>query len=96
MLNENRSVFDAIMEVLEWLFDKMRGIADYSFSEIAEARKLFREALNEADAKAWGAEVRGDNTDALSRSEEWHPDLTRNQLDNLMKIIDIALLFTPK
>lgn len=74
MLNENRSVFDAIMEVLEWLVDKMRGIADYSFSEIAEARKLFQEALAEADAKAWGAEVREDGEVLNSRTEETYTE----------------------
>ena len=68
MLNEHRSVFDAIMEALEWLVDKMRGIANYSFSEIAEARKLFKEALEEADADVWGAEVRGDGKDIFSSS----------------------------
>ena len=62
------------MEVLEWLVDKMRGIADYSFSEIAEARKLFREALNEADANVWGAEVRGDGEALNSRTEETYTE----------------------
>jgi hypothetical protein len=58
LMNEHRTVFDAIMEALEWLVDKMKGIANYSFSEIAEARKLFQEALEEADANVWGAEAR--------------------------------------
>lgn len=66
LLNKHRSVFDAIMEALEWLVDKMRGIANYSFSEIAEARKLFQEALAEADANVWGAEVRSDGETVYS------------------------------
>ncbi|MEE1046341.1 MAG: hypothetical protein U0M60_02835 [Clostridia bacterium] len=69
LLNEHRSVFDAIMEALEWLVDKMRGIANYSFSEIAEARKLFQEALAEADANVWGTEVRSDGETLYGRSE---------------------------
>lgn len=57
----------------EWLVDKMRGIANYSFSEIAEARKLFQEALAEADADVWGAEIRDGGDTLWAKSEK---DLT--------------------
>jgi hypothetical protein len=83
LLNKHRSVFDAIMEALEWLVDKMRGIANYSFSEIAEARKLFQEALNEADAKAWGAEVRSDGEALYGRSEGKTLNKPLNEAENI-------------
>ncbi|MEE0898573.1 MAG: hypothetical protein U0L88_13230, partial [Acutalibacteraceae bacterium] len=68
LLNENRSLWDKILEVIDWLIYKLKGTG-IAYNDIAEARELFRQALSEADATVWGKDVRSDESDVLSRSK---------------------------
>ncbi|MBQ2942616.1 MAG: hypothetical protein IJD97_10345 [Clostridia bacterium] len=57
LLNKNRGLFDIIWEVLKRI-GRVFSEAGIDFAEIAEARRLFREALKEADSSVWGEDAR--------------------------------------
>ena len=67
LMNKNRGLFDIIREVIERIGNALRK-AGIDFAEIAEARRLFREALSEADSSVWGEDVRSGGEVILSRS----------------------------
>ena len=86
LLNENRSLWDKILEVIDWLIYKLKGTG-IAYNDILEARELFRQALSEADATVWGAEVRRDFTgeNALKPQEIL---LSRSFVDEHTKLLD--------